>query len=179
MEIADQIGRTIRRLREEAGRSLTDLAAEAGLSKTTLHGIEQGEANPTLSTLWSLATALEVPLGRLLDGGGDPAGVVVRADEGSRASGEAVHARLLHRVRVSGWVEVYELDVTTDRQHSEPHLRGVEECLITTAGRIETGPADAPTRLAVGDSIRFDASRAHVYQGLEATNRAVLLMIHS
>ncbi len=177
MSIAHQIGRNTRRLREAAGRSLSDLATGAGMSKTTLHGIEQGEANPTLSTLWSLATELEVPLGTLLDSA-SPEGTVVRADEGPRVAGDSVRARLLHRIHAPGWIEVYELDVTSDRQNSQAHLRGVEECLIVTRGRVEAGPAEAPTSLDTGDSVHFDAAQPHVYQGLDDTNEAILIMIH-
>jgi transcriptional regulator with XRE-family HTH domain len=177
VNIASQIGRTIRLLRERAGRSLSDLAAEAGLSKTTLHGIEQGEANPTLSTLWSLAAALDVPLGRLLADDA-PGTTVVRADEGPRISGDAVRARLLHRIHAYGWVEVYQLDVDPAGQRSAPHRPGVEECLTVIEGRIQTGPADEPSELAAGDSIHFAAARPHVYKGLDGTNRAILLMIH-
>lgn len=177
MTIARDIGHNIRTLREAAGRSLADLATSAGLSKTTLHGIEQGEANPTLSTLWALAGALDVPLGGLLEAGA-PAVTVVRADQGPRVSGEAVRARLLHRVHVRGWVELYELDVTGAEQVSDPHRPGVEECLLVTAGRIETGPIADRRELSSGDSIRFDATRPHVYRGLDESNRAVLLMVH-
>lgn len=177
MMVAQQVGRNIRRLRESAGRSLADVAESAGLSRTTLHGIEQGEANPTLSTLWALASALSVPLGRLL-GGAEPSGTVVRANEGPRVRGESVHARLLHRVNAPGWLEVYEIDVDQHRQRSAPHLPGVEECLIVTGGEIETGPADSPTHLTAGDSIHFDGAQAHVYHGVGEENRAILLMIH-
>lgn len=177
MMVAQQVGRNIRRLREATGRSLADVADKAGLSRTTLHGIEQGEANPTLSTLWALATALSVPLGRLLTGA-EPHGTVVRAHEGPRVSGESVHARLLHRVNAPGWLEVYELEVDEHRQQSAPHLPGVEECLIVTAGEVETGPAAAPTHLTPGDSIHFDGAQPHVYRGVGEHNRAILLMIH-
>ena len=177
MMVARQVGRNIRQLREAAGRSLADLAESADLSRTTLHGIEQGEANPTLSTLWALATALSVPLGRLL-AGAEPHGTVVRANEGPRISGESVHARLLHRVNGPGRLEVYEIDVDEHLQQSAPHLPGVEECLIVTAGEIETGPADSPTQLTVGDSIHFDGAQPHVYRGADGQNRAILLMIH-
>src|SRR4051794_28917017 len=144
MMVAQQVGRNIRRLRETSGRSLADVAESAGLSRTTLHGIEQGDANPTLSTLWALASALRVPLGRLLTGAEQQA-TVVRAAEGPRVRGESVHARLMHRINAPGWVEIYDLDIDQRRQESNPHLPGVEECLVVTRGALETGPADTPT----------------------------------
>jgi transcriptional regulator with XRE-family HTH domain len=171
-------GRNLRRLRAAAGLSLADLAAACGISKTTLHGIEQGEGNPTLSTLWALASALGVSLGELLEPPPGPPIAVVRADQGPRADGDAVHARLLHRIALRGTVEVYAIEVDAVQQASQPHLAGVAECMVVTGGAIRTGPADAPADLAEGDSVVFGASAPHLYQGLGERNSAVLLMLH-
>jgi transcriptional regulator with XRE-family HTH domain len=174
---AREVGRNIHRLRTAAGLSLAELAAAGEISKTTLHGIEQGAGNPTLSTLWALATALGVPLGELLEPDQAPV-TVVRAGDGPRADGDAVHARLLHRLALHGTVEVYAIEVDAAEQVSKAHLPGVEECLVVTAGGIVTGPADAPVELAEGDFVRFAAARPHRYHGLEQRNRGLLLMIH-
>jgi transcriptional regulator with XRE-family HTH domain len=177
MDSAQAAGRNIRRLRTAAGMSLADLAAAADVSKTTLHGLEQGEGNPTLSTLWALATALGVSLGELLEPPSPPV-AVVRADEGPRADGDAVHARLLHRIALRGAVEVYAIEVDPVQQASPAHLPGVAECMIVTGGAIRTGPADDPVDLAEGDSVHFGASAPHLYQGLREPGTAVLLMLH-
>ncbi len=177
VDSAQAAGRNIRRLRTAAGLSLADLAAAADVSKTTLHGLEQGEGNPTLSTLWALATALGVSLGELLEPPAPPV-AVVRADEGPRADGDAVHARLLHRIAVRGAVEVYALEVDQAGQASAAHLPGVEECMIVTEGAVRTGPDDAPVDLAEGDSVHFGAASPHQYRGLGPRNRALLLMLH-
>lgn len=174
------VGEAVQRLRTESGISLAALAQACGISKTTLHGIEQGRGNPTLSTLWSLATALQVPLGELLEApvrGPE----VVRADDHRRprVEGDAVSARLLHRVKLRGTVEVYDIDVSQTRQESAPHLPGIQECLVLTRGRMAAGPADGAPELSAGDSILFDASQRHVYQGRDEDNHAVLLMFHS
>jgi transcriptional regulator with XRE-family HTH domain len=178
MAISDTVGRNLRRHRRAAGMSLAELAAAAGLGKSTLHELELGDGNPTLSTLWSLATALGVPLGDLLDDSRPAPTVVVRAGEGARVDGASVHARLLHRLAAPGTVEVYELAIDGERQNSEPHLPGVRECLVVTRGAVLAGPAAHPADLAAGDSIDHDATQPHVYQGLEPENRAVLLMLY-
>ena len=177
MDSAQAAGCNIRRLRTAAGLSLADLAAAADVSKTTLHGIEQGEGNPTLSTLWALATALGVSLGELLEPPA-PAVAVVRAGEGPRADGDAVHARLLHRIALRGTVEVYAIEVDPVQQASQAHLPGVAECMVVTGGSIRTGPADAPVDLAEGDSVHFGAASPHLYRGLGGRGSAVLLMLH-
>jgi transcriptional regulator with XRE-family HTH domain len=178
MDLAHVVGANVHRLRKAAGISLADLATAGGVSKTTLHGIEQGQGNPTLSTLWALATALKVPLGELLEASSSPVEVVRAADQRPRVDGDAVSARLLHRIRLRGTVEVYDIDVARNRQESDAHLPGVEECLVITHGHITAGPADAPAELAERDSIRFDAGRPHRYQGHDPHSRAVLLMLH-
>ncbi|WP_093170066.1 helix-turn-helix domain-containing protein [Sinosporangium album] len=178
MELAQVVGRNVQRLRTAAGISLADLAAAGGISKTTLHGIEQGQGNPTLSTLWALATALKASLGELLEAPASTVEVVRAGDSRPQVEGDAVSARLLHRIRLRGTVEVYDIAVAQSGQHSDAHLPGVEECLVVTRGRLTTGPADSPTDLAEGDSIRFDAAHPHLYRGRSARNRAVLLMVH-
>lgn len=177
MAISDTVGRNLRRHRRAAGMSLAELAAAAGLGKSTLHALELGDGNPTLSTLWALATALGLPLGELLDNAPTPT-EVVRADEGARIEGDSVHARLLHRLAGPCTVEVYELVIEGQQQSSDPHLPGVRECLVVTRGSVTAGPAARPADLAVGDSIYYDAAQPHVYDGLEPVNRALLLMLY-
>lgn len=178
MEWAQTIGDNVRRLRAAAGISLADLAAAGGVSKTTLHGIELGQGNPTMSTLWALATALRVPLGELLEAPGSAVEITRAADERPRARGDAVSARLLHRIRLRGTVEVYDIGISEATQHSGAHLPGVEECLVVSRGRVTTGPADQPADLGERDSIRFEAARPHLYRGQAPDSRAVLLMLH-
>lgn len=172
------IGHNVRRLRAGAGISLADLATAGGVSKTTLHGIELGHGNPTMSTLWALATALHVPLGELLEASSPAVEITRSGDDRPRASGDAVSARLLHRIRLRGTVEVYDIGIAPAAQHSQAHLPGVEECMVITRGQVITGPADDPAELAERDSIRFGAARPHVYRGAGPDNRAVLLMIY-
>jgi transcriptional regulator with XRE-family HTH domain len=176
--ISATIGGNLRRRRQAAGLSLADLASAAGIGKTTLHALELGDGNPTLSTLWALASALGVPLGDLLDDRPTPV-AVVRADQGARIDGAAVHARLLHRLDAPSRVEVYDLSVDRARQDSAAHLPGVQECLIVTEGQIRCGPAGDPVDLAPGDSVRHDAAVPHLYEGLHDGNRALLLMIYA
>jgi transcriptional regulator with XRE-family HTH domain len=125
MDMTQVVGGNLRLLRTAAGISLADLAAAGGVAKTTLHGIEQGQGNPTLSTLWALA-ALQVPLGELLEPPAPTVEVVRADDERPEARGDAVGARLLHRVRLRGTVEVYAIDVAPTIQRSAAHLPGVE-----------------------------------------------------
>ena len=59
------LGQAIRQLREKRGTTQEDLAHEADITTGTLSLIERGHANPTWSTVKSLAAALGISMGEL------------------------------------------------------------------------------------------------------------------
>jgi transcriptional regulator with XRE-family HTH domain len=63
----DELGATVKRLREEAAMTQQQLAVKAGLSMSGLGSIEQGlKPDPRLSTVVALADALGVSLDKLV-----------------------------------------------------------------------------------------------------------------
>ena len=92
------VAANLRRLRGDQGRTLSELARASGIAKATLSALEAGKGNPTIETLSSLATALGVPFGDLLAGGGPEPVHVVHASEGTRVTGTANTLRLIIRL---------------------------------------------------------------------------------
>jgi transcriptional regulator with XRE-family HTH domain len=66
-DIRTVLGRRVRRLRNEAGLSQASVAEHCGIFRTYLSRIENGTANPTVTVLVALATALDVGLADLLN----------------------------------------------------------------------------------------------------------------
>ena len=66
MEISAIIGNNLQQLRKEQGLSLDQLALKTGVSKAVLSQLENGKANPTINTIWKIATALHVTYSALL-----------------------------------------------------------------------------------------------------------------
>ncbi len=62
------VGGNIRKLRLAAKISQAELAARMGVDRAYISGLEQGSRNPTVVTLWHIAKALDVPMGRFFDG---------------------------------------------------------------------------------------------------------------
>jgi transcriptional regulator with XRE-family HTH domain len=67
-DVAEAFGRQLRALRTDKHLTQEQLAERAGLHPTFISNIERGYSAPTLYTLLSLAQALEVKPGRLVDG---------------------------------------------------------------------------------------------------------------
>src|SRR5438128_7213334 len=66
----EELGRAVRRRREELGLSLRDVADETSVSASTLSRIENGTGKPDADNIARLTTWLDVPLERILSGGG-------------------------------------------------------------------------------------------------------------
>lgn len=63
-----ELGRAIRRRREELGLSLRDVADETSVSASTLSRIENGTGKPDADNIARLTAWLDVPLQRILSG---------------------------------------------------------------------------------------------------------------
>ena len=60
MDMRKLVGRNAARLRKEAGLTQEQLAERCGLSQQYLSKLESGRRNPTVVTLYEIATALGV-----------------------------------------------------------------------------------------------------------------------
>jgi transcriptional regulator with XRE-family HTH domain len=61
------VGRNVKRLRMAAGLSQATLAERMGIDRAYVSGLELGQRNPTILTLWHIAQALGVKVGAFFD----------------------------------------------------------------------------------------------------------------
>jgi transcriptional regulator with XRE-family HTH domain len=61
------VGENVRKVRLAAKISQAELATRMGVDRAYVSGLEQGNRNPTVVTLWHLAKALDVPIKRFLE----------------------------------------------------------------------------------------------------------------
>jgi transcriptional regulator with XRE-family HTH domain len=180
-ETVKAIAGNVRRLRADRGLSAAGLARASGVARATLADLEAGRGNPTVETLYGLATVLGVTLADLLVERDTPAVQVVRAGEGPTVAGAVLQARLLRQAAVErARVEVYELRVLPGRpRRADPHQAGVSEQVLVHDGRLRCGPEHGPVELGPGDFAAFDAAVPHVYEALGDPVAATLVMISS
>lgn len=68
MDIRQQIGARIQKVRKEVGLSQEDLALEADLDRTYISHVERGTRNPTVVVIFKIAKALNTTPSELLKG---------------------------------------------------------------------------------------------------------------
>jgi transcriptional regulator with XRE-family HTH domain len=61
------VGRNVRRLRIAAGLSQAELAERMGVDRAYVSGLELGQRNPTIVTLWHTGKALGVKVRQFCD----------------------------------------------------------------------------------------------------------------
>lgn len=167
----------IQRERVAAGWSMAELARRAGIAKSTLSQLEAGTGNPSVETLWALATALGIPFARLL-GGGEIEVTVVRSDEGATVPSDSADyaATLLTASPPAVRRDVYRIDAAPgSRRDSAAHVTGTVEHVLLCSGEALVGPADRPVTLAPGDFITYPGDAPHVFEALVPGTRAVLI----
>jgi transcriptional regulator with XRE-family HTH domain len=175
------IAASLRRERRRTGLSLTEVARRAGIAKSTLSQLESGTGNPSLETLWAICVALDAPFSRLLDPP-RPHVQVIRADEGPTVSAAQANyqATLLAACPPGARRDVYRIAAEPGHARaSDPHMPGVMEHVVLSAGRALVGVADEPVELGPGDYICYPGDIPHVFEALEPRTLAVLVSEHT
>jgi transcriptional regulator with XRE-family HTH domain len=175
------IAASLRRERRRSGRSLTEVARRAGIAKSTLSQLESGTGNPSLETLWALCVALDTPFSRLLDPPRAPV-TVIRAGEGPTiaAARSDYQATLLAACPPNARRDVFRIVAEPGPGRlSDPHMPGVVEHVVLSAGRALVGIAGEPVELAPGDYTCYPADVPHIFQALASETHAVLINEYS
>ncbi len=151
--ILNTLGRNLQSIRLSKGLSLSQLALDAGIAKSNLSRIEQGAGNPTIDTIWRLATQLDVPFGSLVASVSTPIGH------------DGVQVKLIEQGSDTPQVDAYWMSCAPHTERlSEPHTQGTSETITIITGELETGNLEQTQVLKAGDSISFPADQPHLYR---------------
>lgn len=178
-ELAGIVGRNLRRLRTQRGHSLERLAQLASVSRAMLGQIETGKSVPTISLLWKVATALNVPFATLMTSDGVDKTIVLKREQAKLLGSKdgRFTSRALFPFDGGRKVEFYELRLAGNHtERADPHTAGTVENLIVAQGSVEIGVGREAHVLATGDAIVFKADSAHFYRNL-SDGDAVLYLV--
>ena len=165
VSLSNQLGRAVQRLRRSFGLSLAELSTQSGVAKSIISQIERNETNPTLSTIWRLAHALDVSIESLLQGGED--GPFIE-HLGRGTTPIFVSDDGLCRLAVTGWLKTVDWLQWYDFQ-ADPggvlelaaHARGSVECLSVLDGGLEVDVGGAIETASAGETLRYRCDRPH------------------
>lgn len=167
MNLNEIIAENLKRLRMERNLSLGRLAELSGVSKVMLSQIERGESNPTINTLWKIATGLQVSYTRLIDRQTD-APLVVRQEESALIDNKDGYLVYHYSGRTEGEKRSFEFfnSVLAGGKEftSEGHGANTHEYLLVTAGEMVLEYLGEEYVLKKGDYIHFDCSCPHTYR---------------
>ena len=164
--LTEHIGKTLRNFRKERGWTLDQLADATSVSKPMLGQIERGESNPTVVTLWKIASGLDVPFSVFIDIP-KPHATVVRQSEQPFVfdeNGKYVVQNILS-VRQPSPAEVFYTTLLPGCSHlAESHGNHVTEGIWVKKGCLTLTLGEQTYLLDEGDSIHFVADIGHIYQ---------------
>ncbi|MEJ2012231.1 MAG: XRE family transcriptional regulator [Anaerolineales bacterium] len=161
--ISVDVGIRLRQLREDRGYSIRELARLSGLSANALSLIERGRSSPSVSTLYKVSDALDVPITSLFRVSEERTEVVcVRAAERTRVPFTRGLWEGLGGEHFSGRVEPFALTLENGA-NSGPQLieHTGHEFVICLRGQLEYQVQNQIFTLGPGDSLLFAAHLKH------------------
>jgi XRE family transcriptional regulator, regulator of sulfur utilization len=171
--IRARVAENMRRIRLAHGMSLRDLAAATGLSKALMSQVERAVANPTVSTLSLIATALDVSFAELTRSSLIEPVVLRAAEHDAGVSGARMLFTMPERRRFDvseGVIEPGDHGVLSD------HGAGALEYGYVVSGCIELVVGDRRLVLNTGDAVQFSAELPHLYRALDVTSTVLAVV---
>lgn len=178
----DHLAQTLKQARKDKGLSLDKTADLTGVSKAMLGQIERGESSPTVSTLWKIATGLDVSLTSFIEPKSPhSAATLVRTADDIRQhpAAEGLQIAPLYPYDAALGFEYMELTFESGYERlSEEHASGVIEFVTIISGSMEVLSDGTWHALSEGQSIRFAGDAPHGYRNKSQHPAKVLSVIH-
>ncbi len=182
VEVKEQtmdVGGRLRDLRQERDLSMRSLARLSRLSTNALSMIERGKTSPSVSTLYKLSEALEVPITAFFRTEPPRQGIVFRkADERSRVEFQRGLWEGLGGESFIGRVEPFMLTLEGGAT-SGPHglVHSGHEFVICLTGRLEYEVEEQRFTFQPGDSLLFASRMRHRWRNPGKTVANVLFVL--
>lgn len=174
------IGENLRRLRSERNLSLDALSQLSGVSRAMLGQIELNRSVPTITVLWRIAKALDLPFSALMREPAEKGPAVLRRNTArflTSADG-SFKSRALFPADSQRMVEFYEVRLTPGAvEDATAHPAGTLENIVVAKGSLEVTAGSTPTALGTGDAMIFRADVPHCYHNPGSTEAVVYMVI--
>ena len=167
VDVNETLGAIVRAERAQRGWSLDRAASRLSVSRRLLTQIEAGSANPSLSTLLSIANGFGIDLTQLISGTAGTVDIVLQSDNASADVLWSTDAGSRAQLLVGkGPLEMWSWRLEAgDSRRSAAHAANSLEALVVTLGSIEIAvDGSETTTVSKGQSLIFTAHHAHEYR---------------
>jgi transcriptional regulator with XRE-family HTH domain len=178
----DEVGKRIKKLREEKGISLADLSNLTGFDVIRLEDIENGKEEPQLGTVMKLSKALDSAIGRLVSGVGNKLYSITRKNErkqitrsSSATNKKNVYSYMSLAPEVQGRhmeALIVQLEKSEEKDLS---VHNGEEFIFVLEGVVSLTIASETFDLDPGDSAYYLSTTSHFITG--KTEKATILAV--
>jgi transcriptional regulator with XRE-family HTH domain len=168
------IGKQVRDRRKELGLSLRDLGKRAGLTASFLSQVENDQVSPSLNSLQSIATALNVPMFSLLND--TPKGNIIKASERRKVNFE--DSKISYDLLTSDFsrqMMAYKIYVQPFAVRVAMKLaKSTEQWMHVVQGKMQINIGDEVYQLDQGDTIYYDGDLLQEFGSI--SNEKLIIM---
>jgi transcriptional regulator with XRE-family HTH domain len=179
-ELQQVLAKNLKKLREERGLSLDKVASLTNVSKSMLGQIERGESNPTLATVWKIASGLHVGFTELVKEKQDEH-EILRKEDVVFIEEDKGNCRIFPYFTYEDGrpYEVYKVDMKPKGYiQAESHPKGTTEIIVVYEGEVTVRVAEEEFTLKEGDATRFLADQIHVYHNTGRSDAKLGVVIY-
>jgi len=173
------VGKSLRKLRDERGLTIRALASQSGLAVNTLSLIENGKTSPSVSTLQQLASAMDVPITAFFDAE-RPEQKVIHLSAHSRQRA-AFESGFMEDLGMGARGRKIEPFVVTLEPHASsgdfPIVHTGYEFVFCLEGRLTYEIEGQEYLLETGDSLLFEAHLPHRWMNTDYSPSRSLLVL--
>jgi len=174
--LAVNLATNIRQLREERGLTQQRIAQLSNIPRPTWASLESGDANPTLSILTRVASALQVSIEELIAAPRTQVQLFKAGFGRDRKRGGGTLTPLLPE-SIPG-LDISRIELVPGGQFTGvPHTRGTREYLTCEHGTIELIAAGERWLLEKGDSLAFRGDQRHSYRNPDSRESCVAFSV--
>ena len=177
--ISVDVGNRLRQLREARKMSMRALAQKSGLSANALSMIERGKTSPSVSTLYRLADAMDIPVTDFFSPETERQKVVfLKADARTRLPFLRGLWEGLGGEQFTGRVMPFMITLENGASSGPANmLHTGHEFVFCVRGQLEYVVESQTYRLETGDSLLFEARLKHRWRNPGGTVTNVLVII--
>ncbi len=162
--LSHRIGSRLRHYRQQRQLSLDALADLTGVSKPMLGQIERGTSNPTVATLWKIASGLHVPFTSFISE--NPSLQILREQDQDVFYEDNKLFEVFTTFAEQGLpLEMYRIKLYPGcKREADAHGPGVMESITVYNGCLNIQIGDEQFYLEKGDALSFSADIHHIYE---------------